>query len=218
MTEFIFAPQNILFVVAILVMLTIALIEGVGAMLGAGLSGFLDDLIPGTDLEFEGPDLEAPGALARCLSWMRIGKVPVLVLLVVFLLTFGVAGLMIQDLVQSITGALLPGLVAVVVSFTVSLPIVRMTVEGLTQLIPSDETTAVHRQTLIGRTATITLGEAKAGYPTQAKVRDQYGKTHYLMVEPDTADGTFSQGEEVLLVKYDGVRFYGIRPVPPTAE
>ncbi|MEL6964311.1 MAG: OB-fold-containig protein, partial [Pseudomonadota bacterium] len=52
----------------------------------------------------------------------------------------------------------------------------------------------------VGRVATITLGSARLGQPAQAKLQDQHGQTHYVMVEPDRQDITFEQGSRVLLV------------------
>jgi len=76
--------------------------------------------------------------------------------------------------------------------------------------MPNDETTAISFNSLIGRVAIIILGEAKKGYPAQAKVKDAYGKYHYIMVEPDIETETFSEGTAVLLVRRVSNIFYVI--------
>ena len=188
--------------------------------MGMGLSGILDQIIPGADIDLniEGPELETPTGLGRLLSCMRIRRVPILVVLVLFLLLFGITGLLIQDLILTLFGTLLPAAGASLLSFILTIPMVRSCAFALSRIIPHDESSAVSRDTLIGRTAQITLGSCKQGYPAQAKCKDRYGQMHYLMLEPDDSEAVFNQGEVILLVKHDGVRFYGIRPTSPGFE
>lgn len=214
MFEFLLAPQNYPFSIALVVMLMIAALEGVGAMLGAGISALLDQLIPNVDVDvdIEGPDLDTPGPFGRFLSWVSVRRVPVLVVFLIFLLFFGIVGLLVQDLALSMLGFLLPGLFASGIALFFTIPLVKGTTKIFAKVIPRDETSAISRESLIGRTATITLGESRQGYPTQGKVKDRFGKTHYLMIEPDEADSIFQKGDVVLLVKFDGVRFFAIQP------
>ena len=57
----------------------------------------------------------------------------------------------------------------------------------------------------------ITIGQAAAGSPAEARFSDEFGTTHYVMVEPD-GEETFSQGDQVLLVAERGATFHVIRP------
>ncbi len=202
------------------------------------LDGDLDldvdtDLDVDADLDFDADgDLDAPGnidpgaqvhgggdlgeigatsALSKLLGWLCVGKVPVLVLLVVALTTFGFAGLALQGLVSSIFGFLLPAWIAWLPAFAVALPTTRLIGTGLARLVPKDETSAVSRRSFVGRIATVTLGAARCGEPAQARVRDQYGRTHYVMVEPDGDGEVFETGSEVLLVTLVGASFRAIR-------
>ena len=65
-------------------------------------------------------------------------------------------------------------------------------------------------ETLVGRVAVIVTGEAKSGSAAQARVRDEHGQTHYIMVEPDTESDVFAQGASVLLVRRAGATFFAI--------
>lgn len=207
-------PQNFPFMIALTVLLFIAIVEGVGAIMGAGLSSILDQFSPNSDIDLgiDGTSLDTPGPIGKVFSWFCVKRVPVLILLIVFLFLFGIVGLLIQDCIQTLFGFLLPAFIASVLTFIVILPLVRVTTTILSKIIPKDETAAVSRDSLIGRTAEVTLGEAKQGYPTQAKVKDRFGKMHYLMVEPDEPEEFFNKGDVVLLVKHDGVRFFAIQP------
>lgn len=234
MLEFLGAAENMPFSVAIGVMFGLAVLEGVGLLMGAGLSQLLDSLLPefdadldldvdadldmdtdldvDADADVDGGDLHGPGAFAQILGWFHIGRVPLLVVLVLFLMSFGVIGLAIQSTVGELTGHLLPAALASVPAFLGAVPVVRVVGGLIARLIPKEETSAVSQRTFIGRVAVVVLGTARAGEPAQARLRDEYGRSHYVMVEPDVAGEEFATGEEVLLVKSAGARFRGIRP------
>lgn len=209
MIEFLTASQNMPFTVALTVMFGIAVLEGVAILLGIGFSHLLDALLPDLDIDLhihtdvDASELPAATGLSRFLSWLRIGQVPVLILLVVFLMAFGLLGLGIQALIDNTLGMLLPGLLASVASLFLSLPVVRVVGGGLQSIMPSDETEAVSEQSLVGRIATITIGKAEKGSPAEAKVKDEHGLTHYIMLEPDDDGITMRSGSQVLLVRYE---------------
>lgn len=232
--EFLLLPENLAFTVALALMAGIAVLEGTTTLLGAGLSHLLDSVLPDSlsveadfdldadldmdadvDLDFNGaPHLDgigSPGALSQLLGWLCIGKVPLLILLIVFLTGFGLAGLFVQAAVGSAFGGVLPGWIAVFPAGAIAFPLVRVFGGMLGRLIPSIETSAVSSGSFIGRVATITAGEARPGTPAQAKLHDQHGQAHYVMVEPDQTGEVFESGTEVLLVKQSGARFRGIR-------
>jgi membrane protein implicated in regulation of membrane protease activity len=198
------APQNLPFSVSILLMLVLAAIEAVGVLVGAGLFHHLDAAIYHGDMD---ADVHGDGFL----GWLHLGKVPLLVLLIVFLTTFGVVGLLVQAVSKSILGSYWPGAIAAIPAVVLALPAVRGFGTLFGRLMPKDETSAVSEDTLIGRIATITVGVARAGQPAEGRVRDQHGQSHYVMVEPDIPGETFPAGTEVLLVKRLGARFSAIR-------
>ena len=166
---------------------------------------------PGASLDPSGAgEIGSASALSRVLGWLCVGRVPVLVLLVVFLTTFGLAGLLVQGLLQGLTTLLLPAWIAWAPALAVALPTTSAIGRGIARIIPKDETSAVSRDSLVGRIATVTLGEARQGNPAQARVRDQHGKTHYVMVEPDGADAALQAGEPILLVSRRGAVFRAI--------
>lgn len=221
MFEFVLEAGNRPFAIALGLMFGIALLEGTMTLLGAGLSGAIDSLLPETDADVDldmdvGPDVGdvdgagadfgdstigqaevgSPGALSRLLGWLCVGKVPVLILLVAFLTVFGLSGLVLQSIVQGLTGLLLQASLASIPAVIVAVPSVRVIGTGLAKLIPKDETTAVSTDSFVGRVATITLGTARKGEPAQAKLTDRHGQTHYVMVEPDSEATVFEAGDD----------------------
>ena len=211
--EFIAASENLPFTVAITVMLIIALMEGVTTVLGAGLSSVLETLLPEIDMDvdFESGGVQQTTPMVRFLGWLRVGQVPFLMLLVIFLTTFGLIGLGLQSFVQSTMGGLLPAWIAGVPTFLFTLPVVRLLAGVLGRIMPKDETEAVSDESFIGKVATITMGKTYKGSPTQAKLRDEHGLTHYILVEPDEEGETFYYSDPVLVVKKMGVVYSAIR-------
>jgi hypothetical protein len=225
---FLLQSANLPFSIALGLMMLIAVMEGLGMMFGASISSTVDGLMPDVDVdvdvdldvdvdvdadldidgpEIDGPSLDGVGGLTAALDWLRIGRVPVLILLLIFLCAFGLSGLMIQSMVKGLTGWLLPGILAAAPAFAIALPAVHLGGRGFERLFPKEETYVVSEASFIGEVATITLGTAETGKPAQAKLTDRFDRTHYLQVEPDAPDATFETGTQVLLVRRSGVVF-----------
>jgi hypothetical protein len=189
-------------------MLLIAIVEGIAMAIGANLSETLQHALPNPD-HFDGP-------FDKLLGWLYVGRVPLLVLLVLFLAGFALTGFALNMVAHRFLGVWLPPLVSVPAASVATLPIVRILGAGLARLIPQDQTYAVSFESLVGRVATIVGGTARTGYPAQARVVSEYGQTLYVMVEPDTDGMQFTSGERVLLTKrIAGSRFAAsINPWP----
>lgn len=136
---------NFPFSVALVIVAILAAIEGVGLLIGAGLFGFLDGLLPNIDLDVDAPDMTTSSISGQFMTWLRIGRVPAIFSLIVFLVAFGLTGLLIQGLSNTILGAPLPALIAIIPAFVVSMPILRVGNYVLSVVVPKDETTAVSK-------------------------------------------------------------------------
>ena len=137
-------------------------------------------------------------------------KVPFLVVFIVLLTCFGISGLILQSVVQSFFGFLLPALLAGPLVFVLALPVTRVSTAGVARIMPRDETEAVSSDSFVGRVAVVTGGTARKGYAAQARLNDEYGQTHYVMVEPDSDTRELPHGSEVLLIEKFGHRFIAI--------
>lgn len=192
------------FTVATLLMLFIAIVEGVAMVVGANLSEWLQHALPDPWDSVHGP-------FDKLLGWLHVGRVPVLVLLVLFLAGFALTGFALNIVAHRLLGAWVAPPISVPLACFATLPMVRTLGAGLAHLIPHDQTYAVSFESLIGRVATIVGGTARPGYPAQAKVANEHGQSIYVMVEPDADGVTFQGGERVLLTKQlAGSRFAGV--------
>ena len=144
------------------------------------------------------------GPLSQVLGWLCVGRVPILVLIIVFLCAFGLGGFLLQALARGLAGFPLPPALVSLPAFAAAVPAVRYAGLGLARIMPKEETDAVSEKTFIGRVAVVIRGEARRGLPAEAKLRDHHGQTHYVLVEPDEDGAKFSQGAEVLIVHQSG--------------
>ena len=71
-------------------------------------------------------------------------------------------------------------------------------------------TTAVASSSFLFRLVTIQSGVAKAGLSAEAKLVDDHGQTHYVLVEPKNPEEVFPQGSQVILVEQAGSRFLAV--------
>ena len=190
--------ETIPFGVSFALIVVIALLEGLGMLVSLSPSNLIDHVLP---------EVHGDAGLDRVLGWLHIGKVPALVLLVLFLAGYTVFGYGLQMVVRGVFGVYLPGWVAGVVAVPPGMATVRGLGSLIAHIIPRDESSVVSELSLIGRAGVISNGIARRGLAAQARVRDSHGRTHYLMVEPDVDDDVFDEGVQILIVRKAGA-FY----------
>jgi membrane protein implicated in regulation of membrane protease activity len=190
-------PETVPFGVGFTLIIAIALLEGIGLMMSLSPSNWLDHVLP---------EIHGDSALDQVLGWLHVGRVPALVLLLLFLTGFTVFGYSLQIVARSLYGYL-PAWLAALLAVPAGLTTVRGLGALVARIVPRDETSAVSEQTLVGRVGVIVGAPARRGLAGQARVKDAYGRSHYLMVEPDLDDEVFDDGVQVLIVRKVGA-FY----------
>lgn len=199
-------PENLPFGIAFALIVGIAVLEGLGMMLALSPSNWLDNLLP---------ELDSDSGLDKVLGWLHLGKVPSLVLVLLFLTGYAMFGYSLQLAAHGLSGHYLPAWVAGLVALPAGLATMRACGALVAHIIPHDESSAVSELSLLGRTAVIYAGHARPGLAAQARVRDEHGRTHHLLVEPDLTDEVLEEGQEVLLVRKVAAIYRGIRnPYP----
>ena len=186
--DFLLSDGNWIFLAALVVMLGIGVLELVVLLAGGSLSSMMDGMI--------GDAPEAGG-----LAWLYVGRLPLLVILVLLLTSFSLLGFMLQGVVSAVFGQGLPALAASPLAFLGALPVTRALGSALVRFMPRDESAAIAAASFVGRTATLTAGEASPGKAAEARFQDEYGQTHYVMVEPATTSPNLCAGERVLLLR-----------------
>ena len=210
-----------------------------GTLLGLGADADLDvDLdidapdLGDLDLDFGDADLDAfdfaeadvdvdveieagTAPVAGPASWLGIGKMPVLIWIAAVLVAFGVSGLVLQGLFTALLGTALPaGLVALPAAI-LGIGFAKRFGAAFARILPKTETTAVSERFLGRRTGVVTQGTARRGAPSEVKVTDRHGNTHYLRGEPLKDDVEIPAGTEVLVLRHKLDQGYRLVPITP---
>lgn len=221
MIEFLTSDQNLPFLVAYGFMLAFGLVTV--------LSGAFDhghgDASPGHDVsndvgghgvdghDVDGDlhgDLDHDGDIDlgdTILGFLGLGKAPITMLLVSFAWSFGSAGFIAQWISKLASGSLLSAGTASLIALVPALIVHSYVARGIGYFTAREDSTAIHSDTFVGKTATVVLGQTTKGRPTQAKLRDQHGQTHYLLIEPHRDEDTLNVGDEVVIVSRRGSLF-----------
>lgn len=200
MPTLLFAPEMLPFSVALGLMLLLLLLELVGLLFGASPSQAAEGLMP--EAGTHAPTAE--GAPDGWLGWLGVGRVPVLMLLVVFLCGFGISGYALQAATIEAAGFALHPALASLGALAAALPITHWGAGLLARVMPKSETEAVSLAGFEGQVATITTGVAQAGLAAEAKLQDGFGQTHYVRVEPEEGTQRLPPGTRVRLLRRQG--------------
>ncbi len=166
-------------------------------------------------------DVDAPGAEAVSpgpASWLGIGKMPTLIWIAAVLLAFGVSGIVLQKLISALLGATLPASLAAIPAALAGIWFAKQFGAVFAALLPKTETTALSNRHLGRRTGVVTQGVARRGKPTEVKVTDRYGNTHYLRGEPLKDDDEIPAGTEVLVLRHRLEEGYRLVPLGPATD
>jgi hypothetical protein len=189
------APETLPFGVGFGLIVGIAFLEGMGMLVSLSPSNFIDDWLP---------DVAGDGALDRVLGWLHLGRVPALVLLLLFLCGYVLFGYSLQMVAMGVAGSYVPAWLAGLLAIPSGMATVRGLGSLVAHIVPKDETSIVSEQSLVGRVGVVSAGIARRGLAAQARVKDVHNRTHYLLVEPDLDDEVFQEGAQVLLVRKAG--------------
>lgn len=213
-------PALFPFSLAAAVMTGLVLVEVLSLLVGHSASALVDgafgqDAGLGTGLDGAAVPADAHGPLspAALLSWLNVGRVPFLILLILGLAAFALAGFALQGLAAALV-APLPAPLAVPAAGAAALPVLRVSTRVLARLIPRDESYAVSAADLVGATAEVTLGPLDQGLPGQVRALDRHGNPHLLRARAAPDALPMPAGARVLLVdRSDGV-FVAIPAAP----
>ena len=188
-------PAYLPFAIAFVVMIGIGLIEAVGLGLGH------------LDLDAE---VGADGHQG-VLDWLGLGsELPILIWLTSLLGCFTIVGIAIQQGAAALVGAPLPWTLASGGALVAGGLLNTLAANGLARIMPGFETSVISTDDLLRRRGTILEGTARRGMPARAKVVDQHGQAHFIMVEPHDDTDTIGTGEMALLVRRDGKLFFAL--------
>lgn len=195
-------------------MLAIGVVEAISLVSGFSPSAAIEETLPDVDV----PDVSAPepagttvldapaasgaelGTFSQVLGWLSVGRLPLLMLFVIFLTAFGVLGWLVQWAALGAIRATVSPWLATVPALIGAAYSTRYLGRWLGRIFPRDHSEAASQNDLIGSYATIIRGEARKGQPAEAKTTDLRGRSHYVLLEPDAAHTTYAAGARVFIV------------------
>ena len=196
MSWFLSAPLQP-FSIAAIVLLGLVVIEILGVLIGSQPS----DALHSADLDqlFEGS-----------LSWLNLGRVPLLILLMILIGLFVVSGMLMQAFLASLVGPL-PALPASGIAGAFALAATGKVSHFIARIMPRDETYALTDDELVGRVGTVTVGPLEAHVVGKISVVDGHGNRHFPRARPDNPDDRIEIGAKVLIVSTKGREYRVIR-------
>lgn len=204
-----FLPEWAPFTVALIVMLAIGAVELASLLIGFSPSSSIEAMLPEVDVpDLDGPDIPDVGGaefgpLSAVLSWFSVGRMPILVLLVIFLTAFGLSGYIVQAIAGAAFGGPVNAWLAAIPALVGASYATRHLGRWLGRIFPREHTEAASQQEMVGSYATIIRGEAKKGQPAEAKAQDLRGRSHYVLIEPNDDATTYAAGDRVFIVGRD---------------
>lgn len=191
-----------LFLAGLGVTILLCLIEGLALLLaGTSTPSFMD---------IDSDKGETGGGI---LGYLNAGHLPLTLFIASFAAVFGITGLAIQQGSVSAFGAPLAIFWAAPLSVLAAVPGTHFVTKALGALLPKTETTAISVQDLIGREGLVMAGTGQRGSPVQVKLRDQFGQSHYVMVEPMRDDDVLRSGQAILITARVGSIYHATKTV-----
>lgn len=199
------APENLPFLIALGIMLGFTIIAVVASWIGSlGDSGAEVDVDADVDTDLDVDFGES------VMDFLGISAMPLSIYAFLSSSVFFFAGFLLQTSVYQSTQRFLSGWIAVLIALLVTV----FAMKGISTLFRRAkvqiDTSAISADSLVGRMATIVSGTAKAGLAAEAKLTDEHGQTHYVLVEPAQAGEEFVAGTPVLLMERRGPRFLAV--------
>jgi hypothetical protein len=200
LTDILLAPDVRPFAVAAAIMLALGGIELLATLVGFSLSHI------GKDIEVE---TDSGSGLGGLFLWINAGRLPLLILIILALGVFSIAGFFLQGLAHSV-GISIPAAVAALAAAALSLPAIRVSSRGIARVIPRDETYAVDEADFIGHVAEVSIGPLDQGLPGRVRLKDVFGNWHSLVARASPESTPLPVGASVLLVDRDAKSFIAI--------
>ncbi len=201
LTDLLLAPDVRPFTVAAAIMVTLGGIELLTTLVGFSISELL-----GKDLAVEA---DSDSGLGGMFLWVNAGRLPLLILIILALGIFSIAGFFLQGLAHG-AGLSVPASIAALAAVACSIPAIRITSRGIARIIPRDETYVVDQADFVGHVAEVSIGPLDQGLPGRVRLKDVFGNWHSLVARASPGSTPLPVGASVLLVDRDAKSFIAI--------
>jgi hypothetical protein len=189
------------FAVAAAIMLALGGIELLATLIGFSVSELIGKEVA--------VDSDSGNGLGGLFLWINAGRLPLLILIILALGVFSIAGFFLQGLAHGV-GISIPTPIAALAAAAFSLPAIRVTSRGIARIIPRDETYVVNEADFVGLVAEVSVGPLDQGLPGRVRLKDVFGNWHSLVARASPDSAPLPVGASVLLVDRDAKSFIAI--------
>lgn len=200
-SDLLLAPDVRPFAIAAGIMLALGGIELLTTLVGFSISELL-----GKDFAVEA---DSDSGLGGMFLWVNAGRLPLLILIILALGVFSIAGFFLQGVAHG-AGLSVSAPIAALAAAAVSLPAIRVTSRGIARIIPRDETYVVDQADFVGQVAEVSVGPLDQGLPGRVRLKDVFGNWHSLVARASPDSAPLPVGASVLLVDRDAKSFIAI--------
>jgi Protein of unknown function (DUF1449) len=199
--DILLAPDVRPFAVAAAIMVTLGGIELLTMIVGFSISELV-----GHDFAL---DSETHSTIGGLFLWINAGRLPLLILIILALGIFSIAGFWLQAIAHS-ASATMPVSIAALLAAGLSLPVIRVASRGIARIIPRDETYVVNEADFVGHVAEVAIGPLDQGLPGRVRLKDVFGNWHSVAARASPDSEPLPVGARVLLVDRDTRSFIAI--------
>jgi len=200
-TDILLAPDVRPFAISAAIMVTLGGIELLTMIVGFSISELI-----GKDFALEA---ESHSAIGGLFLWINAGRLPLLILMILALGVFAIAGFLLQAIAHSV-GTAVPVALAALAAAAISLPAIRVTSRGIARIIPRDETYVVDEADFVGHVGEVSIGPLDQGLPGKVRLKDVFGNWHSVAARASPESTPLPVGASVLLVDRDARCFIAI--------
>ncbi len=208
-----FAWYNLIFTVPIILIFFYILLHLLGIASHAGGDSFfleISDLGVDADDDMDYVGLDADESiLSRLLDFVNVGETPLMMLIAVFLLMWGITGFTFNHIIISIlqkfavktfwAPLIIPSLA---IAFVVSIMSTKLFAKVIAIVIPTSEKGVTSIKELVGKTARVISGEVTTKFG-RARLRDNLGNSITVFCKIRAGEEMPKIGDEVILLDYD---------------
>ncbi|HIE29747.1 TPA: DUF1449 family protein [Candidatus Poribacteria bacterium] len=205
-----FAWYNLIYALPLIFVFLYTLLHFLGFASHIGGHDFFADISDiGLDADDDMDDINVEpdeSILSQILSFIHFKEVPLMMIIAVFFLTWGMAGFTLNHIIVSNLNIfwaplLIPSLV---ITFVISILFTKLFAGVISLVAPTAEKGATSIRELVGKTARVISGKVTTKFG-QARLRDELGYSITVFCKIQEGSEIPKRGDEVLLIDYDDV-------------
>jgi hypothetical protein len=205
-----FAWYNFIYTLPLILVFFYTLLHFLGFAFHTGGHDFWSDISDiGVDTDDDIDDVSVntdESILFQILSFIHFSEVPLMMLIAVFFLTWGMVGFTLNHVIVSGLKTFWAPLIipSLAITFVISILFTKLFAKAISLVAPTAEKGVTSIRELVGQTARVISGKVTTKFG-QARLRDDLGHSITVFCKIRAGSEMPKQGDEVLLLDYDEV-------------